>query len=94
MPHATPSPRRRPSRLGLALLALPLGAAAALAQGTPAQRAACAPDAMRLCRAEIPDAERVAGCLRRERANLGPACRQVMNGAGRGDVASTGSIGR
>jgi len=53
----------------------------ALAQenrGTPEQRAACAPDAFRLCSAYIPDASRVELCLRQNKSELSDACRSVF----------------
>jgi hypothetical protein len=78
----------RPSRLrGLivgisilgALFALP--ASIVLAQGdegTPEQREACTPDAMHLCNAYIPDAERVKECLAQHVGDLSAACREVF----------------
>ena len=45
--------------------------------GTPEQRAACAPDAFRLC-SYIPDAARVENCLRQRTADLSDACRSVF----------------
>jgi hypothetical protein len=63
--------------LGVALFAL---ASPATAQGTPEQRAACEQDAYRLCNAFIPDEQRTASCLRRNRLRLSPACRAVFSG--------------
>lgn len=63
----------------------------ALAQGTAEQRAACTPDALRLCSVDIPDVGRITACLRRERARVGLACRQAMGGP---DVTTTGSLGK
>lgn len=60
-----------------ALAALPF-AVPAHAQGTPEQRAACEPDAFRLCNDEIPDAARVEACLRFKMRQLSPACRAVF----------------
>ena len=37
-------------------------------QGTPEQRAACAPDAFRLCISYFPDPRRVESCLRQRKA--------------------------
>ena len=52
-------------------------------QGTPEQRAACAPDAFRLCSRYISDAARVENCLRQNAADLSDACRSVFEqGAG------------
>lgn len=69
------------------LLALGLPA---LSQGTAEQRAACTPDVLGLCSADIPDVGRIKACLARERARVSPACRQAMGG----DVATTGSLGK
>ena len=62
----------------LTLLAL---ATPAMADATSAQRAACTPDVMRLCMAEIPDVAAIKLCLKRERSNLSVACRVVMDAA-------------
>jgi hypothetical protein len=47
-------------------------------RGTPEQRAACAPDAFRLCAGFILDPSRVEQCLRQNKADLGDACRSVF----------------
>jgi hypothetical protein len=47
-------------------------------RGTPEQRAACAPDAFRLCSAYIPDPTRVELCLRQNKSELSEACRSVF----------------
>jgi len=60
--------------LGVALMSLP-----ALAQGTPAQRAACENDAMRLCQQYVPDVDRITACMSRHRAQLSPRCRAVFS---------------
>ena len=68
------------------VLAALLCATAASAQdnrGTPEQRAACAPDALRFCSSYIPDPARVEDCLRQNGAALNSACRSVFEqGAG------------
>jgi hypothetical protein len=74
----------------LALAVLLLASVPALAQGTSEQRAACTPDVLRLCAADIPDVGRITACLKRERARVGLACRHAMGG----DVTATGSIGK
>ncbi|WP_454650035.1 hypothetical protein [Bradyrhizobium liaoningense] len=52
---------------------------AALAQqGTPEQRAACQGDALRLCSSFIPDADRIATCLRQNEAKLSKECHAVV----------------
>jgi hypothetical protein len=50
----------------------------AAAQGTPEQRAACTPDALRLCSSEIPDVGRVFACMKAKRGSLSPGCRAVF----------------
>ena len=47
-------------------------------RGTPEQRAACAPDAFRLCAGYIPDPIRVEQCLRQNKSDLSDACRSVL----------------
>ena len=54
-------------------------------RGTAEQRAACTPDAFRLCSAYIPDPAGVEACLRIRRSNLSEACRAVF------DHSTTGS---
>ena len=62
---------------------------------TAQERAACTPDVMRLCASDIPDADRIAGCLRRQQTLLSAACRTVMSASpGADDVAATGSVRR
>ncbi|RAI38052.1 hypothetical protein CH341_28570 [Rhodoplanes roseus] len=61
-----------------AAVLLALSATAGAAQGTSEERAACIPDAFRLCSSAIPDADRVIACLKVERVKLSPACRTVM----------------
>ena len=50
-------------------------------RGTYEQRAACAPDAFRLCSSYIPDPASVENCLRQRTADLSDACRPVFEGA-------------
>lgn len=61
-----------------ALLLFPTTAVGQEDRGTPEQRAACAPDAFRLCFGDIPDAVRVEACLRQNQGELGAACRAVF----------------
>lgn len=59
-------------------------ASAAFAQedlGTAEQRAACAPDAFRLCIGYIPDPVGVEACLRQRRSDLSEACGAVFDQA-------------
>jgi hypothetical protein len=74
----------------IAVLAAVFSATAAFAQdkgGTPEQRAACTPDAFRLCSSYIPDPGSVEQCLRQNKSNLSEACRSVFD-EGSGPVAS------
>ncbi|WP_426433825.1 hypothetical protein [Bradyrhizobium genosp. P] len=64
---------RRASALGLLLTLFASGAALA-EPGTPEQRKACTPDVYRLCAGEIPNVRAITACLRRQKANLSPAC--------------------
>jgi hypothetical protein len=63
--------------LGLAWAASFIPAPAA-AQGTPEQRQACQPDAMRLCSEFIPDVDRITACMVKNRIRLSPACHAVF----------------
>jgi hypothetical protein len=76
--------------LSIAVPATLLCAKSAFAQdnrGTPEQRAACAPDAFRLCASSIPDPTRVEHCLRQNKSDLSDACRSVFEQSA-GPVAS------
>ena len=76
------------------MLAASLSNAIAVAQenrGSPAQRAACAPDAFRLCASYIPDAANVEACLRQRKPDLSDACRAVFDHAA--EAASIRTIG-
>jgi hypothetical protein len=54
------------------------GTSQGTSQGTPEQRKACTPDVYRLCAGEIPNARAITACLRRQKANLSPACAAVF----------------
>ena len=65
----------------IAALAVLFCATTAFAQanrGTPEQRAACTPDAFRLCSSYIPDPTAVEYCLRQNKSGLSNACRSVF----------------
>lgn len=84
------------NRLMLAVLVcVSLGGGVAFAQedrGTAEQRAACAPDAFRLCAGYLPDATNVEACLRQRKSDLSEACRAVFeNAAAAASVRTTGS---
>jgi len=74
----------------IAALAVLFCATPAFAQesrGTPEQRAACTPDAFRLCSRYIPDPTAVEYCLRQNKSDLSNACRSVFEHSA-GPVAS------
>ena len=76
------------------MLAALLGNGTAFAQengGTPEQRAACAPDAFRLCLSYIPDPTNVEACLRQRKSDLSDACRAVFDHAA--EAVSVKTIG-
>jgi hypothetical protein len=60
-------------------LAFAAGLTPAAAQGTPEQRQACQPDAMRLCSEFVPDVDRITACMIKNRIRLSPACRAVFS---------------
>ncbi len=60
--------------LVVALLVCAANSSAEENRGAPWQRAACAPDAFRLCSGVIPDAAKVESCLRQKQAELSNAC--------------------
>jgi len=78
------------------MLAALFGNGTAFAQenrGTAEQRAACAPDAFRLCMSYIPDATNVKACLRQRKSDLSEACRAVFeHAAGTASVRTIGSV--
>jgi len=45
---------------------------------TAEQRAACSPDAFRLCSSEIPNVPAIAACMRKHRSSLSVACKAVF----------------
>jgi hypothetical protein len=47
-------------------------------EGTPQEQAACAADAHRYCRDEIPNNFRVLDCLKAERERISKPCQQVL----------------
>ena len=71
------SKTRRPIQ-ALAVLLCATTASAQENRGTPEQRAACAPDAFRLCVGYIPDPTSVEQCLRQNMSDLSDACRAVF----------------
>jgi hypothetical protein len=47
-------------------------------RGTWEQQMACTPDVWRLCGAQVPDADRIVACLRRNTPQLSSQCRAVF----------------
>ena len=45
---------------------------------TAQQRAACTPDAFRLCSSEIPNIPAITACMKKNFSNLSPACKAVI----------------
>jgi hypothetical protein len=62
-----------------AQLPLPLPIPIIPMQGTPEDRAACSPDANRLCKQYVPDQMQVLACFKANRQQLTPACRAVLD---------------
>lgn len=48
-------------------------------EATAEQRAACTPDAFRLCSSEIPNVSAITACMRKNKSNLSPACKAVFD---------------
>ena len=85
------SKTRRPIQV-LAVLLCATTASAQENRGTPEQRAACAPDAFRLCVGYILDPTSVEQCLRQNMSDLSDACRSVFEQSA-GPVASRSTQG-
>jgi hypothetical protein len=47
-------------------------------QGSPEERAACAPDVQKFCESALPDTMRVLACLQGNRARISAACNRVL----------------
>ena len=47
-------------------------------QGSPEERAACAPDVKKYCETALPDTMRVLSCLQANRPRISGACNQVL----------------
>ena len=66
----------------LLTMALVGGSLSALAQsqqqGTPQERAACAPAVRKFCKSANEDTMRVLACLQANRAKIGAACNRVL----------------
>ena len=55
------------------------GSADAAVEATAEQRAACTPDAFRLCSGDIPNIPAITACMRKNKTNLSPACKAVFD---------------
>jgi hypothetical protein len=64
--------------LGLALSMSTLETSSSFSYSAKA-RQMCMGDAFRLCSSEIPNISRIVACMRRNKANLSPGCRSVMD---------------
>ena len=61
------------------VLTLVASSTPSFALGTAEQRAACTPDALRLCSAEIPNIPRIVACLRSNKSNLSKPCQVALS---------------
>jgi hypothetical protein len=65
------------------VLLFALAATALFARPNPAfsseAQQMCTGDAMRLCGHEVPNVQRITACMVKQRANLSPGCRAVMD---------------
>ena len=68
--HLTPALAQPPFPLPFPPLPMP--------QGTPEERAACAPDVKKYCEAALPDTMRVLSCLQANRTRISGACNRVL----------------
>ena len=62
----------------IAVAATALSARPNLAFASEAQQM-CTGDALRLCGHEVPNVQRITACMVKQRANLSPGCRAVMD---------------
>jgi len=73
----------RPTSRAALLFAIAVAAAALAASPGPAfasdAQQMCTGDAMRLCGHEIPNVQRITACMHKQRANVSPGCRAVMD---------------
>jgi hypothetical protein len=64
--------------VAIGIMAAPSLAWAQENRGTTEQQMACTPDVFRLCGSQIPDTNRIVGCLRQNAAQLSGPCRAVF----------------
>ncbi len=67
-----------PARAQQAPLPLPFPPLLPMPQGTPEERAACAPDVQKFCETALPDTMRVLACLQASRSRISVACNRVL----------------
>lgn len=65
--------------IAAAVMLMASSGAAFASKGTPEQREACTPDALRLCGQFIPDEDRIEACLRDAGPRLSRACYIVFH---------------
>ena len=82
--------------IGLSLAVLLTASAAATSQSfafSAQAQSACSSDAFRLCAGDIPSIPKITACIRRNKSNLSPGCRTVLEqedgGTSRNKVATT-----
>ena len=66
------------SALVLAVSLISFAAPSSAEIATAEQRAACTPDAFRLCSSEIPNIPAITACMKKNFTNLSPACKAVF----------------
>ena len=66
------------SALVLAASLISFAAPSSAEIATAEQRAACTPDAFRLCSSEIPNIPAITACMKKNFTNLSPACKAVF----------------
>ena len=67
-----------PVRLTFIAVALAVTTAAALAQGTPQQRAACRPDVAKFCKGLGDDPGLILDCLEKNKDKIAEKCQKVI----------------
>jgi hypothetical protein len=64
--------------IGVTLSLIAMIGASHASEATAAQRAACTPDAFRLCSSDIPNVAAVTACMIKNKPNLSTACKSVF----------------
>jgi hypothetical protein len=76
--HRFKAAQRIGAILALAVSMSALSTSSSFAFSDEAQQM-CTGDAFRLCSSEIPNVPKITACMRKQRASLSAACRQVMD---------------